>query len=95
MANKDRKSQTHNNRTKISICVENEILEFFKKRAEKPDAAPYQTQINNELRKIMEREKKKIEFQVKSSEDQEIDFKKEILRDKSFLIELKDTLENI
>jgi hypothetical protein len=29
-------------------------LEYFKQRAESPNSAPYQTQINVELRKIME-----------------------------------------
>ena len=41
-------------RTKVSIYLEDEVLTYFRQRAEQPNAAPYQTQINNELRKIME-----------------------------------------
>jgi hypothetical protein len=32
------------------------VLAWFRARAEEPNAAPYQTQINNELRALMERE---------------------------------------
>lgn len=32
------------------------MLAWFRQRAEEPNAAPYQTQINNELRALMERE---------------------------------------
>jgi len=41
-------------KVKISLYIDGDILEYFRKRAEPPQAAPYQTQINNELRKIME-----------------------------------------
>ncbi len=43
---------------KVSIYLDSDILEYFRKRAEPPQAAPYQTQINNELRKIMEADAK-------------------------------------
>jgi hypothetical protein len=33
-----------------------DVLNYFKKRAEKPHAAPYQTQINTELRALMEQD---------------------------------------
>jgi len=39
---------------KVSIYLDADILEYFRQRAKPPHAAPYQTQINNELRKIME-----------------------------------------
>ena len=39
---------------KVSIYLDADILEYFRQRAAPPHAAPYQTQINNELRKIME-----------------------------------------
>ncbi len=39
---------------KITMYLDADILSFFKKRAEDSHAAPYQTQINAELRKIME-----------------------------------------
>jgi len=41
---------------KISIYLDAEVLDFFKERAAEPNSAPYQTQINNELRAAMLRE---------------------------------------
>jgi len=41
---------------KITIYLDADVLSFFKKRAEESRAAPYQTQINAELRKVMESE---------------------------------------
>ncbi len=38
------------------MFVDGDILQHFKKRAEAPNAAPYQTQINQELRRAMERD---------------------------------------
>ena len=43
-----------NCKVKVSIYLDADILEYFRQRAKPPHAAPYQTQINNELRKIME-----------------------------------------
>jgi uncharacterized protein (DUF4415 family) len=42
--------------TKIGVYIklDRDILEFFKKRAGKPNAAPYQTQINNWRRIFMD-----------------------------------------
>jgi len=40
---------------KISIYLDADVLDFFKEQAAKPNSAPYQTQINNELRNAMER----------------------------------------
>lgn len=41
---------------KISIYLDADVLDFFKERAAEPNSATYQTQINNELRAAMERE---------------------------------------
>lgn len=41
-------------KVRINIYIDLDVLDHFKKRAESPNAAPYQTQINAELRKIME-----------------------------------------
>ena len=41
---------------RINICVDSDILQHFRQRAESANSAPYQTQINNELRAIMERD---------------------------------------
>ena len=41
---------------KMTMFIDFDVLQHFKKRAETPNAAPYQTQINQELRAIMERD---------------------------------------
>jgi uncharacterized protein (DUF4415 family) len=38
---------------KITMYLDSDVLSFFKKRAEGIHSAPYQTQINAELRKVM------------------------------------------
>lgn len=43
-----------NIKVQVTLRVDSDVLEHFKKRASEPHAAPYQTQINAELRKIME-----------------------------------------
>lgn len=43
-------------KVRISIHLDADVLAHFRARAAQPHAAPYQTQINNELRTIMERE---------------------------------------
>lgn len=73
-----------NCKVKISMYLDADILEYFRTRAESPDSAPYQTQINNELRRIMETEtnsKTKLEPSV--------------LDDTEFLRALKEKLETV
>ncbi len=41
---------------KMTMFIDGDILQHFKKRAETSNAAPYQTQINQELRAAMERD---------------------------------------
>jgi uncharacterized protein (DUF4415 family) len=43
-------------KVRISINIDSDILEYFKTRAAQPNAAPYQTQINQALRRVMEQE---------------------------------------
>jgi uncharacterized protein (DUF4415 family) len=43
-------------KVRISINLDLDILNYFKQRAAHPNAAPYQTQINNTLREVMERD---------------------------------------
>lgn len=43
-------------KVRVTMYVDGDVLEYFKRRAAAPHAAPYQTQINNELRAIMERD---------------------------------------
>jgi uncharacterized protein (DUF4415 family) len=72
------------NKVKVSIYLDGEVLDYFKERAEQPNAAPYQTQINHELRKVMENG---------SSDTKSVG--KDILNDKKFLKALKKKLETV
>jgi len=47
--------EARNVKVRISILLDLDVLNYFKARAAQPNAAPYQTQINNELRALMER----------------------------------------
>lgn len=47
-------TDTKNCKVKITMYIDADILEYFKNRAIQPNAAPYQTQINSELRKVTE-----------------------------------------
>jgi len=51
------KADLHPSNTKVQITmkIDLDILKYFKARAEKANSAPYQTQINSELRRVMER----------------------------------------
>lgn len=42
-------------KVRVTMYLDADVLEYFKERAAQPNAAPYQTQINSELRLIMER----------------------------------------
>jgi uncharacterized protein (DUF4415 family) len=42
-------------KVRVTMYLDADVLEYFKGRAARPNAAPYQTQINSELRAIMER----------------------------------------
>ena len=71
-------------KAKISLYVDCDILEYFRARAESSDAAPYQTQINNELRRVME-----ADTNGKGKLDSSI------LDDTEFLRALKEKLETV
>ncbi|MEP6901851.1 MAG: BrnA antitoxin family protein [Actinomycetota bacterium] len=71
-------------KVKITINLDADILEYFKQRAAPPHSAPYQTQINNELRRVME------------SDDSTNDLSqtaRELLKDDNFIVALKDRLK--
>lgn len=71
-------------KVKITINLDADILEYFKQRAAPLHSAPYQTQINNELRRIME------------SDDLTDDLSqtaRELLKDNNFIVALKDRLK--
>ena len=45
-----------NIKVQISIKLDADVLEYFKTRAQRPGAPPYQTQINQALRAVMDRD---------------------------------------
>jgi uncharacterized protein (DUF4415 family) len=49
-----RRGDTVETKVRITISLDADVLEYFKRRAAGRHAAPYQTQINNELRAVME-----------------------------------------
>ena len=51
-----RKINPRERKIKMPMFIDGDILMHFRKRAAKPNAAPYQTQINQELRAGMERD---------------------------------------
>ena len=71
-------------KVKISLYLDGDILEYFRKRAAEPHAAPYQTQINNELRQIM-----------KNDSMDAPSLEKDILNNKEFLRALKKKLATV
>lgn len=73
-----------NCKVKVSMYVDADILKYFKERAEQPNAAPYQTQINGELRKVME-----------NGAVETATVERDILNDKKFLKALKKKLETV
>ena len=51
-----RKVNPREAKIKMTMFIDFDVLQHFKKRAESPNSAPYQTQINQELRAAMERD---------------------------------------
>jgi uncharacterized protein (DUF4415 family) len=49
-----------NCKVRVTMYIDADIVEWFKKRASAPDAAAYQTQINSALRRHTERDGKKL-----------------------------------
>jgi uncharacterized protein (DUF4415 family) len=72
------------NKVKVSIYLDKTVVEYFRERAKEPNAAPYQTQINNELRKVVE---------ASSTDTRSVE--RDILNDKKFLKALKKKLEAV
>ena len=71
-------------KTKISLYIDSDILQYFRERAESPEAASYQTQINHELRRIMENDSR----ETASIEN-------DILNNEAFLRALKEKLATV
>lgn len=75
-------------REKITIVLDSDILEFFRKRASEPDYPKYQAQINNELRRIVEASKQMGEGGLSSTEIS-------LLNNDIFIKVLKEKMEKI
>ncbi len=73
-------------KVRITINLDADVLEFFKQRAAAPHSAPYQTQINAELRQIMENGESRKGKSINSTVD-------ELLQDENFIEALKDKLK--
>ncbi len=58
-----------NIKVQVTLRVDLDVLEHFKNRATPANAAPYQTQINAELRKIMEKDLSDEAVEIKESID--------------------------
>ena len=54
-------------KVKITMWLDGDILKHFQNRASPANAAPYQTQINHELRKIMEKDLSDEASEIKES----------------------------
>jgi uncharacterized protein (DUF4415 family) len=66
-------------KVRITINLDQDVLEYFTRRAALPDALPYQTQINQELRRVMERDERG---------NAHADLKQELLADEQFIRQL-------
>jgi uncharacterized protein (DUF4415 family) len=71
-------------KVRITINLDADVLEYFKQRAESPNSAPYQTQINAELRRIMETD---------NSPDSLDSAANDLLQNPRFISALKDKLK--
>jgi len=77
-------TKLENCKVKVSLYLDGDVLEYFKKRAAPPHAAPYQTQINNELRRVME-----------NDSTDATSLENDILNNEEFLRALKEKLETV
>ena len=73
-------------KARINIYIDMDVIDYFRARANKPHAAPYQTQINAELRAVMEHDL--------ANEMHEIDdTAKKLLNDDDFLKAISERLK--
>ncbi|MBX7170517.1 MAG: BrnA antitoxin family protein [Pyrinomonadaceae bacterium] len=88
--NSNEENPASNQKTQITIKIDLDVLNYFKERASEPNAAPYQTQINNELRAVMERNGKG-RIKVKKEKDEFDD----LLSNKKFLKSLAKEIKKL
>jgi uncharacterized protein (DUF4415 family) len=71
-------------KVKVSMYLDSDVVNYFRLRAEGSNAAPYQTQINSELRRVME-----------SESTTAVNIEVDILNNTEFLRALKEKLSAI
>ncbi len=74
-----------NTKVQITMKVDLDVLNHFKSRSQKTNAAPYQTQINSELRAIMDRDIANKEPEIDATA-------KHLLESDEFLISVSEKL---
>ncbi len=79
--------ESTNNKIRITIALDKEVVDYFKSEAKHPGAFPYQTQINQALRQLIGKT-----ITIKSRENME-ELKKELLHDPSFIQKLLKEIE--
>jgi uncharacterized protein (DUF4415 family) len=78
-------SSIENTKIRITISLDKDLIDFFKKKAKKPGALPYQTQINQALRTLLPGSCEHSAFYSV--------VKEELLHDKDFVLSLKEELK--
>ncbi len=78
-------SSIDNAKIRITISLDKDLIDFFKKQAKKPGALPYQTQINQALRALLPGSHENSTFYGM--------VKEELLHDKDFVLSLKEELK--
>ena len=73
-------------KVRITISLDKEIIDYFKAEARRPGAFPYQTQINQALRKIISKERK-------SGPDDVDVVKQNLLNDIDFIHQMVDKIK--
>lgn len=77
-----RTEESTSNKVRITISLDKDVVDYFKEEATRPGAFPYQTQINQALRQLIDQWHKK----SKGSEIE--DLKDELLHDTKFIRKL-------
>jgi uncharacterized protein (DUF4415 family) len=72
---------------KITMWIDGDVLEHFRQRSADSNAAPYQTQINAELRRIMERD-----LAISKIDGQKVE---EIAKNKEFVRAVAEQLKEL
>lgn len=71
---------------KMTLFIDSDVMQHFRQRAKQPNAAPYQTQINQELRCVMERD-------LAEEKDKLNEVAEQLLNDPRFLNALSEKLK--